>query len=85
MVPIPLQTVSQGKSDYVAAEPDVLKQEQPENNEEFGIRQMFDNLALPTTNDDDIKDHILYSVWDFAGQSVFYDMLNLLMTRSVCI
>lgn len=46
---------------------------------------MFDNLALPTTNDDDIKDHILYSVWDFAGQSVFYDMLNLLMTRSVCI
>ena len=47
---------------------------------------MFDNLALPTTSDDnDSKDHILYSVWDFAGQSVFYDMLNLLMTRLVCI
>lgn len=75
-----------GSAAPVTREPDILKQEQPEDNEDFGIRQMFDNLALPTTSDDnDSKDHILYSVWDFAGQSVFYDMLNLLMTRLVCI
>ena len=29
------------------------------------------------------EEHVLYTVWDLAGQSVFYDMLHLLMTRSV--
>ena len=32
---------------------------------------------------EDFQDHVLYSIWDFAGQSVFYDMLDILMTRLV--
>ena len=48
----------------------------------FEIKQLYDKVELP--NDDSGNgDHILYSVWDFAGQSVFYDMVNILMTRCV--
>ena len=53
--------------------------------EHFGLKQLLDKVKLTLSGDiqslKSKKNHILYTVWDFAGQSVFYDLLHILMTR----
>lgn len=53
------------------------------NEESISLRHVLDKARLHVEQNDqsDVHDHILYSVWDFAGQSVFHDILPVLMTK----
>ena len=56
-----------------------------DDDENFGLKQLLDKVQLSLQQEPgasgDSSQHILYSMWDFAGQSVFYDLLHILMTR----
>lgn len=48
-----------------------------------GLRELLANISLGTESDTDsaADDHIRFSIWDLAGQTVFYDLLHMLLTK----
>ena len=43
------------------------------------LRELFSNITLDGSNAS--EDSIHFSIWDMAGQTVFYDLQQLLLTR----
>ena len=60
----------------------------PRGEQDEKLKQLAANAELGILADlkqqpDDPSTTIRFSIWDMAGQTVFYDMLHLLLTRSV--